>query len=68
MIIYAVINNYLASIPVEKIKQYQKDLIEELKTNNPSILEGIRNDKVISPENEESLKAALVSFAATYTG
>ena len=68
VIIYAVINNYLASIPVEKIKQYQKDLIEELKTNNPSILEGIRNDKVISPENEESLKAALVSFAATYTG
>ena len=67
VIIYAVINNYLASIPIEKIKQYQKDLIDNIRANKPEILDGIKKDKVLSPENEEALKGVLTSFAASYT-
>lgn len=67
VIIYAVINNFLASIPIEKIKQYQKDLIDNIRANKPAILDGIKNDKVLSPENEEALKEVLTSFAASYS-
>ena len=67
VIIYAVINNFLSSIPVEKIKQYQKDLIDNIKANKPEILDGIKSEKVLSPENEEALKSVLTSFAASYT-
>ncbi|MGN0678430.1 MAG: F0F1 ATP synthase subunit alpha [Oscillospiraceae bacterium] len=66
VVIYAVINNYLATIPVEKIKQYQKDLLEHIKNTKPEILESIKTEKVITPENESELKGVLESFAASY--
>ena len=66
VIIYAVVNNFLASIPLQKIKQYQKDLLDHIKTSKPEILTDIRDTKVISPENETALKDILSSFAATY--
>ncbi len=68
VIIYAVINNFLASIPIEKIKQYQKDLLDNIKANKPEILDGIKNEKVLSPDNEKALKDVLASFAASYAG
>ena len=68
VIVYAVVNNYLAPIPVPKIKQYQLDLIEHIKANKPEILESIRNEKVISEQNEEALKELLTSFASSYAG
>ncbi len=66
VIIYAVVNNFLASIPIQKIKQYQKDLLEHIKSTKPEILSDIRTTKVISPENEAALKDVLSSFAASY--
>ncbi|MGN1422968.1 MAG: F0F1 ATP synthase subunit alpha, partial [Oscillospiraceae bacterium] len=66
VIIYAVINNYLATIPLGKIKAYQKDLLEHIKTSHPEILDNIRNEKVMSPETEDTLKEVLTSFAASY--
>ncbi len=68
IIIYAVINNYLASIELEQIKQYQKDLINHIKNSKPEILESIRTEKVMSPETEEAVKEVLSSFAASYAG
>ncbi len=68
VVIYAVINNYLSSIPVEKIKQYQNDLLEHIKNTKPEILSGIKTEKVITPENENELKSVLESFAASYAG
>ena len=68
VIVYAVVNNFLAPIPVPQIKQYQNDLIEHIKANKPEILSGIRDEKVISEQNEEALKEILTSFAASYAG
>ncbi len=68
VIIYAVINNFLASIPIEKIKQYQLDLLDNIRANKPEILDGIKNEKVLSPDNEKALKDVLASFAASYAG
>ncbi len=66
VIIYAVVNNFLAAIPLPKIKQYQKDLLEHIKSTKPEILSDIRDTKVISPENETALKDVLSSFAESY--
>ena len=68
VIIYAVINNYLASIEIEQIKQYQKDLIAHIRNEKPEIFESIRNEKVMTPENEDAIKEVLTSFAASYAG
>ncbi len=68
VIIYAVINNFLADIEIDKIKQYQKDLISHIKDSKPEILESIKTTKAMSPETEDALKAVLKSFAASYAG
>ena len=67
VIIYAVINNFLADIPVEKIKQYQLDLLDHIKSTDPEILTSIRDEKVMKPEIEEKLKTILAGFAKGYT-
>ncbi len=68
VIIYAVINNYLASIEIEQIRQYQKDLITHIRNEKPEIFESIRTEKVMTPETEEAVKEVLTSFAASYAG
>ena len=68
VIIYAVINNYLATIPLDKIKPYQKDLLDHIRATRPEILDNIRNEKVMSPETEDALREVLASFAASYAG
>ena len=66
VIIYAVINNLLALIPIEKIKQYQKELLEYIRTSHSEILESIRTEKVMTKEVEEQLKTLLKEFAENF--
>ena len=67
VIIYAVVHNFLRDIPVEKIKQYQADLLDHSKSPDPEILTSIKTEKVITPDNEEKLKSVLTDFAKGYT-
>lgn len=67
VIIYAVVHNFLRDIPVEKIKQYQTDLLDHIKSTDPEILTSIKTEKVITPDNEEKLKSVLTDFAKGYT-
>ena len=67
VIIYAVVHNYLKDIPVEKIKQYQADLLDHIRSTVPEILTSIKTEQVITPENEEQLKNVLTEFARGYT-
>ena len=66
VIIYAVINNFLKDIAVEKIKQYQADLLDHIKSTCPDILTSIKTEKVMKPEVEEQLKKVLADFAKGY--
>ena len=68
IVIYAVINNYLKDIPKEKTAEYQRELLERMHSRYSEIPEGIAKEKVLSPENEEKLKAALTEFAAEFAG
>lgn len=66
VIIYAVINNFLKDIAVDKIKQYQADLLDRIKSTCPDILTSIKTEKVMKPEIEEQLKKVLADFAKGY--
>ena len=66
VIIYAVINNFLKDIAVDKIKQYQADLLDHIKSTCPDILTSIKTEKVMKPEIEEQLKKVLADFAKGY--
>ena len=68
VIIYAVINNYLINVPVEKTAQYQKELIEAIHSSHSDLTDSIKNEKVLSPENEEKLKTVLKDFTARFVG
>ncbi|MBQ8965734.1 F0F1 ATP synthase subunit alpha [Ruminococcus sp.] len=66
VIIYAVVNNYLKSIPVEDIREYEKDLFLHLDEAHPDILASIRDTKELTAENEKELKAVLKDFAEKF--
>ena len=66
VIIYAVINNFLKDIAVDKIKQYQADLLDHIKSTCPDILTSIKTEKVMKPDIEEQLKKVLADFAKGY--
>ncbi len=66
VIIYAVINNYLADVPVDKTARYQKELLTEINEKHNEITNGIKNEKVLSPENEEKLKSVLKEFTESF--
>jgi F-type H+-transporting ATPase subunit alpha len=66
VIIYAVVNNYLKSIPVEAIGEYEKDLFTYLDESQPDILASIRDTKELTADNENALKEVLKSFAEKF--
>lgn len=65
-IIYAVTNNYLREVPVERIKEYEASLYSYLRTQYPELLETIRTTGDLSAESTETLKKALESFTAEF--
>ncbi|MCH5324475.1 MAG: F0F1 ATP synthase subunit alpha [Eubacterium sp.] len=66
IIIYAVINNYLKDVKLSDVAEFERELYKHIDEKYPEITEGIRNDKVLSPENEEKLKEALSEFAGKW--
>ncbi len=67
IIIYAVINNYLKDIKLSDVAEFERALYKHIDERYPEIPDGIRKDKVLSPENEERLKEALAEFSQQYS-
>ncbi len=59
-IIYAVVNNMLREIPKEEIGRFEDMLFEYLTASKEDILTEIKSTGVLSEENEEELKAAII--------
>ncbi len=62
MIIYAVTNNLLEKIPVEKVADFQNEMFEFMDTRYSQIGEEIINTKDLSKENTKALHEALQEF------
>jgi F-type H+-transporting ATPase subunit alpha len=64
--IYAGVKGYLDKIEVRDVGRFESSLLAEIKSKAPEILSAIANEKQISAQTEEKLKAFLDSFAKTF--
>ena len=65
-IIYAVVNDLLADVPVERIGEFESALFNYLTVQRPAILENIRDTKQLTKENEALLREAIQDCKAQF--
>ena len=61
-IIFATINGFLDNVEVEKVKDFERDMLDFLRDKNAHILEDIAKEGKISDETEKDLKDAINDF------
>ena len=59
-IIFAVVNNLLREIPTEDIRRFEGELFEYLTASKEELLSEIRDTGVLSDENSEKLREAII--------
>jgi F-type H+-transporting ATPase subunit alpha len=62
MIIYAGTKGYVDHVPVAKVREYERAFLNFMRTMHPEVGADIAARKLITPETEEALKAALEEF------
>ena len=67
-IIYAVVNNLLKEISIEDISRFEEELFEYLVAAKDEILVGIRETGVLSKENEDALREAIIYTKNKFLG
>ena len=65
-IIYAVTNGYLKDIPVDRIPEFEKRLVEHMDNRYFGVLDAIRTSGKLESDTEEQLKAALTELLAEF--
>jgi F-type H+-transporting ATPase subunit alpha len=65
-VIYAGVKGYLDKVPVNRVNDYEKKLLSELRGRGQDILDAIRDSKDLSADVEGRLKAFLEDFTKTY--
>ena len=65
-ILWAVQNNFMDDVPVDKIKDFQAKLMDYYTTRKGDLLKKIRTEKAISDAIAGELKAAVADFKQTY--
>ena len=63
MVIYAVSNGLLDTIPVNQIKAWENGFLEYVKAQFPQVPDAIRSSKALSKETEADLKRAIEQYA-----
>jgi F-type H+-transporting ATPase subunit alpha len=64
ILIFAGTNGFASNVPVEKMAQWQVDLIRYMETSHPEIGRDIAEKKRITDETREKMIKALESFRA----
>ena len=65
-VLWAVQNNFMDDVPVEKIKDFQAKLMDYFNTRCADLLKKIRTEKAISDALAGELKTAVTQFKPTY--
>ena len=65
--IFAGIRGYLDDIPVEKIARFESEMLAQLKTAQPSVLESIRTEKTLTPDTEDDLHYFMDEFCKKFS-
>lgn len=64
--IYAGSNGYLDAIPLEDVKRFEQELLDEIELNNKEISETIRTTGKLEKDVEEKLKAVIEKVVASF--
>jgi F-type H+/Na+-transporting ATPase subunit alpha len=67
IVIFAGTNGYADNVPLEKMAQWQAELVRYMSTSHPEIGKDILAKKAISDDNRAALTKALDSFRAGWT-
>jgi F-type H+-transporting ATPase subunit alpha len=65
-VLWAVQNNFMDDVPVDKIKDFQAKFTDFLNTRKADLLAKIRVEKAINDALTAELKAAVTEFKQTY--
>jgi F-type H+-transporting ATPase subunit alpha len=68
MAVYAGTSGSIDDIPVDRVKAFEKGLLEHLSKNHPGVGEKIRQTKKFEPDTEASLKKAIAEFKTSFVG
>jgi len=66
MILYAVTNGYLDSVPVDQIRVWEAGFHEFMRDRYPQVGEAIRTTKDLSDETEQQLIKAIREYSETF--
>lgn len=66
LILYAVQKRYLSEIPVEKVKEFEMELLADVETNHPELFAEILADKDFSKELTEKMDTVILEFQKKY--
>jgi len=66
IVIFAGTNGFADAVPVEKMAQWQADLLRFMESSQPEIGKNIAEKKMITDENRANLTAALDAFRNTW--
>jgi F-type H+/Na+-transporting ATPase subunit alpha len=66
MVIYAGTQGFADEVPVEKMRQWEQDLVKFLDQSYPEIGKDLVEKKQIAPDNEKKLREALATFKSTW--
>jgi F-type H+/Na+-transporting ATPase subunit alpha len=64
--IFAGVRGYLDKVPVGDVSRFEAKFLEDLRSRGAGILEAIRNEKQLSKDTEEKLKAFLLAFGKVF--
>ena len=65
-VIYTGVNGYLDNLPVSDVGRFEADFLRHMRDSHGEILATIRDEKEISDDTEEKLKAVADSFAKSF--
>ncbi len=65
-IIYALTNGLLDEIPVERVRQWEREFLPYLEGKHPELLTGIRETGLMGEEAEATLKQAIANFSTGF--
>jgi F-type H+-transporting ATPase subunit alpha len=65
-VLYAMQNGYFDDVPVNRVKEFQQGLEEDLKANHDDLLRKIQAEKVLTDEIDAELKAAISKFKSLW--
>ena len=66
VVIYAGTKGYLDNVPVNKVGEFEKRLIGDLKAREPSVLTDIRSSREMKPDVEKTLVSFMDGFAKSF--